>query len=215
MVDGDEKKFDGIVIPLHFRNLGNTDNNLIGEIAGISLRELRFGPDELQINYAIPKRDGFDLGFFWLDNCIKNPSDPYSIRACYNWLLPYFSDLAETERTAIRVKSTTNAHPRWVNYDFIFWHKGKPVPVGQQYVYGGDSLRLLKPGVTLLGAIEKWEDKEYDIIFQNSLRILKEANDSVLSDVPMIKLNLAEQKLKTEARDAGWPQKSALMSRVV
>jgi|GEM_PF-3698782 len=117
----EEKTFDGIILPLYFTSISGRG---IGEILGITVRELGLGPKELKMNYAVPKpKELSNMGLFWLEGCDEDPQEPYSERACYYWVIQCFSKSPAFEKTAIRAKPTGELEKGKVpyfNHDFIF-----------------------------------------------------------------------------------------------
>jgi len=199
----EERKFNGILLPLVSRAI--TDR--VGEVMGITHRELSIGPDQIKFSYAFPKDKGLsNVALFWLENC--NQSGPYSMRACYYWLLPSFSKSPGGQ--AVRVRP--NEHASSGDYGFIFWQNGKPTSLGQQYVVGSNICRKLPADKSLYDVIEAWENDEYDVRFSRTLGEMNNILGAAIKNLPKPKLDRPRERLLLKARDAGWDEATSALA---
>lgn len=201
MTDG-KKEFNGIVLPLKFKN--GEKNNCVGAVMGISQRELGLGPSDIVVNYAIPTNPKLSkAGMFWLEGCPE--TGPYSMTACSYWLLPYFSNLVDTGKTAVRIKPSRDSDGTWHTYDHIFWNNGSVVSAGHQYSFGTEtSLHTFRNPTGLMSAREEWGRGHYDLKFSMNLGELNDNTKELLNKFPEVRLEVPRRELSIESRDAGW-----------
>lgn len=211
-----EKYFDGIILPFPFRRMFSNKTG-IGNILGISMNTLETAPKDIRINIATPRQkalDQFDL--YWLENCPEG-NGPWGKKACYYWLLKEFSDISETGRKAIRVKPTDKGGiQNCFKEDYIFWENGKPASLGHQYFVGNQiAHRLFEDQYTHFGhLIEAWKEEKYNL-WSMTIGEIRDKIDSVIGNVPIMKIVNAERSLAIDARNAGWSSQYPLVEHCV
>lgn len=203
-----ENNFDGIILPF-FGGVG------IGRVLGTSVRELRFGGEDIKLNIAIPNREEVrKFGLFWLENFPETPE--YSKKASYYWLLREFSKLNDFGEYAIRVRPGEKGFGRPVDHEFIFWEKGKPLSVGEQYSAG---INMIRPDqkITLFDVILSWQQKEYELRYCDRVGKLDEVTEQTfnLSKIPHLQIEKVKERLTIEARNVGWKTQYALVDSYV
>jgi len=195
-----DEAFDGIILPMP------SDEERMGEIIGITSRELGFREKDIKVNLVSPKHEELSqLWLYWLDNCPEK--GPYSRRACYSWLLPSFSVSPEKNHTAIMARPTYQEDITLMENDFIAWYGGRPVKIGHQYEMGIRMSKLLGDH-SISVVVNAWQRGDYDVKFSKTM---KEFENAYVENLPMERLRRPRKELEIEARNAGWEFKSALM----
>ena len=209
----EKPEFDGIILPNTY------DFGFLGSIIGITLAELKFGPEDIKLNIAYPKSTELNKAvLFWLENLPE--TGPYSKSASYYWIMPEFSELSAASKMAVRIKPTSisKEDKTFHKYDYIFWERGKPVTLGHQYSTGNEMNRNLfynNRHLNLDDVIKAWQNEEYDMKFSKTLGEMDSIFDKLFADNPRVQINKIKRSLEIQTRNAGWETQRYLVSEFV
>ncbi len=208
-----DKLYDGVILPIAY------DLGFLGSVIGITLSELKLGPENIKFNIAYPKSTELNKAvLFWLENLPE--TGPYSKSASYYWVLPEFSELSQASKMAVRIKptSTLKEDKTFHKHDYIFWERGKPVTLAHQYAAGNEMARHLfynNRSLNLDDVIKAWQNEEYNMKFSKTLGEMDSIFDKLFADNPRVQINKIKKDLEIQSRNAGWETKRYLVSEFV
>ena len=105
----------------------------------------------------------------------------------------------------------------FLDYDFIFWHKGEPVRIGQQHSFAQYALKeIIKENTSLSHVVRAWEEGDYEITQSRNIKDLNKILEGAIYKDNWQALDKEKHRLSIEARDATWePGKGPLILQYV